>query len=44
MYITGHDASEMYVFGVPSAGGVVQWVATIGAPSIAGQRIKLGQE
>ena len=39
LYITGHDASEVYVLGMPSAGSVVTWVATIKAPRIAGQGI-----
>ncbi len=39
LYITGHDASEVYVLGIPSAGSVVTWVATISAPDIAGQGI-----
>ena len=39
LYITGHDASEVYVIGLPSAGSIVTWVATISAPEIAGQGI-----
>lgn len=39
LYITGHDASEVYVIKVPSAGSVAVWVATIQAPDIAGQGI-----
>ena len=39
LYITGHDASEVYVLKLPSAGDILLWVATIQAPDIAGQGI-----
>lgn len=39
LYITGHDASEVYVLKLPSAGDILIWVATIQAPNIAGQGI-----
>jgi hypothetical protein len=39
LYITGHDASEVYVVGLPSAGSIAEWVATIAAEDIAGQGI-----
>ena len=39
LYITGHDASDVYVVKLPSAGDIVIWVATIYAGDIAGQGI-----
>lgn len=39
LYITGHDATEVYVMNLPSAGSIMTWVATIWTPSIAGQGI-----
>lgn len=39
LYITGHDASEVYVIKIPDAGSIAVWVATIQAPDIAGQGI-----
>jgi hypothetical protein len=39
LYITGHDASEVYVVGLPGAGSIAVWVATIAAEDIAGQGI-----
>ena len=39
LYITGHDATEVYVVKIPSAGAIVIWVATIYTPDIAGQGI-----
>ncbi|ETN38139.1 uncharacterized protein HMPREF1541_07763 [Cyphellophora europaea CBS 101466] len=39
LYVAGHDASEVYVMGFPSAGSILTWVATIQAPEIAGQGI-----
>ena len=39
LYITGHDASEVYVVKVPSGGSIATWVATVQAPDIAGQGI-----
>lgn len=37
LYITGHDAAEVYVLKLPNAGSTLIWVATIQAPDIAGQ-------
>jgi hypothetical protein len=39
LYITGHDATEVYVIKLPDAGSVAIWVATIWTPDIAGQGI-----
>lgn len=39
LYITGHDASAVYVVKLPSAGDIAIWVATIYAGDIAGQGI-----
>lgn len=39
LYITGHDATEVYVMKLPSAGSILTWVATIWLPDIAGQGI-----
>lgn len=39
LYVTGHDASEIYVLKLPSAGNILIWAATIQAPDIAGQGI-----
>jgi len=40
LYVTGHDAAEVYVLRVPAQGEVLEEVATIAAP-IAGQAIAL---
>ena len=39
LYITGHDATAVYVGRIPSAGSNLISVATVDAPDIAGQRI-----
>jgi hypothetical protein len=39
LYITGHDASAVYVIKLPDAGSIAIWVATIYAGDIAGQGI-----
>ncbi|MDB5425911.1 MAG: hypothetical protein JWQ29_3327 [Phenylobacterium sp.] len=41
LYVTGHDAGELYVLRAPEGGGVLEHVATIAAP-IEGQAIGLG--
>ncbi len=40
LYVTGHDAAEVYVLRVPPAGGVMEEVATIAVP-VEGQAIAL---
>lgn len=40
LYVTGHDAAELYVLRLPRRGDVLEHVATIAAP-IAGQAIAL---
>jgi hypothetical protein len=40
LYVTGHDAAEVYVLRVPPGGGVLEEVATIAVP-IEGQAIAL---
>lgn len=39
LYITGHDATEVFVIKLPNAGSIAIWVATIWTPDIAGQGI-----
>ncbi|KAK3053061.1 hypothetical protein LTR09_005687 [Extremus antarcticus] len=39
LYITGHDATAVYVIKLPDAGDIAIWVATIWAADIAGQGI-----
>ena len=36
LFVTGHDEPELYVLEFPTAGSVLQWVATIPVP-IEGQ-------
>lgn len=38
LYLTGHDAAEIYTLRLPSAGSVLEWTGTIAAP-IQGQGI-----
>jgi hypothetical protein len=38
LYLTGHDAAELYVLALPAAGDRLQWLETLPAP-IAGQGI-----
>ena len=38
IWVTGHDAAEIYVLRLPEAGSVLEWIATRAAP-IAGQGI-----
>lgn len=38
LYLTGHDAAELYVLALPTAGDRLQWLETLPAP-IAGQGI-----
>jgi hypothetical protein len=38
LYLTGHDAPELYVVRLPSAGSVLEHVATIAIP-VAGQAV-----
>lgn len=40
LWVTGHDAGELYVLQFPRAGSVLEWVDTLPAP-IAGQGIAL---
>ena len=39
LYITGHDALELYVVKLPSTGNTVVWVAATHAGGIAGQGV-----
>jgi hypothetical protein len=39
LYLTGHDLPEAYVMKLPSAGGELEWVATVSLPGIEGQGI-----
>ena len=32
LYVTGHDAKEIYVLDFPKGGSILQWIATIPAP------------
>jgi len=40
LWVTGHDAAEIYVLALPQSGSVLEWVGTLPAP-IAGQGIAL---
>lgn len=40
LYVTGHDAAEVYMLGLPAEGDVLRHVATVAAP-IEGQAIAL---